>query len=401
MLPSRNSSCPRSALLAALFLLLTVLALSASAALAAGPATVTVEVEGLSETKVPPTQVTTTNTAVVKNNSEGHPEGSCTGTSAAGALELATAGNWSGKWYGGTLGYAVESIMGESYPFTGSYFWDFWLNNKAEEEHGICGVELNAGDRVLLFPCHFEMNVACPTPLGIEAPAVANAGETVTVTVKQYNTKGEASPAQGATVAGGGVSASTDFQGHATMRFSGDGTYTLHASGSNEGPPVVRSETTICIHEGNDGTCGTHTASSSPLVQTSSSSTNHPYTGPFALVARAGSVSEGHVYPRGHAPRLLSGAVIAHSAVTSISLELRRSFKGRCFTYDATRERFVKARCGTGTVFKVASSGTSFSYLLPAKLAPGRYVLDIHSTDAAGNQAALARGSTRTVFYVR
>jgi hypothetical protein len=387
---------------AALLSLLAVLAITAPAVLAAGPATVTVEVEGSSETKVPPMLVTTTNTAVVKNNSEGHPEGSCTGTSAAGALELATAGNWSGKWYGGTLGYAVESIVGESYPFSGSYFWDFWLNNKAEEEHGICGVELKAGDRVLLFPCHFEMNVACPTPLGIEAPALANAGETVTVTVKQYNTKGEASPAVGATVAGGGVSASTDFQGHATMRFSGDGTYTLHASGSNEGPAAVRSETTICIHEGNDGTCGTSTtASSTQPVQTSVSSTSHPYTGLFALVAHSGSVSDGHVYPRGHAPRLLSGTVIAHSAVTSISLELRRSFKGRCFTYDAMRERFVKALCGTGKVFKVASSGTSFSYLLPAQLAPGRYVLDIHSSDAAGNQAALARGSTRTVFYVR
>ena len=400
MLPSRHSSRPRSVLVAVLLLLPAVLALTASAALAAGPATVTVEVEGLSEAKVPPTQVTTTNTAVVKNNSEGHPEGSCTGTSAAGALELATAGNWSGKWYGGELGYAVESIAGESYPFTGSYFWDFWLNNKAQEEHGICGVELNAGDRVLLFPCHFEMNVACPTPLGIEAPAVADAGETVTVTVKQYNTKGEASPAVGANVAGGGVSASTDFQGHATMRFSGDGTYTLHASGSNEGPPAVRSETTICIHEGNDGTCGTRTTTSSAPVQASPSSNSHPYTGPFALVARFGSVSDGHVYRRGHAPRLLSGTVIAHSAVTSISLELRRRFKRRCSTYDATRERFVKARCGTGSVFKVASGGTSFSYLLPAQLAPGRYVLDIHSTDAAGNQAALARGSTRTVFYV-
>jgi hypothetical protein len=415
MLPSRINSCsrsvlsrpralsgPRSALVAGLLLALALLVLMAPAALAAGPATVTVEVEGASETKVPPMQVTTTTAAVVKNNSEGHPEGSCTGTSAAGALELATAGNWGGKWYGGALGYGVESIAGESYPFTGSYFWDFWLNNKAEEEHGICGVELNAGDRVLLFPCHFEMGVACPTPLGIEAPAVANAGEAVTVTVKQYNTKGEASPAIGANVAGGGMNATTDSQGHTTMRFSGDGTYTLHASGSNEGPPAVRSETKICVHEGNDGTCGTSITASPPPVRTPSSTTPNPSsTGVFALVARASSVSDGHVYPRRHAPRLLSGTVIAHSAVTSISLELRRRFKGRCSTYNATLERFVKARCGTGSVFKVANGGTSFSYLLPAKLPPGRYVLDIHSTDAAGNHTALVRGSTRTIFYVR
>ncbi len=373
----------------------------ASTALAAGPASVTVEVEGLSETKLAPTQVTTTTTAVVKNNSEGHPEGSCSGTSAAGALELATNGDWSGKWYGAELGYAVESIDGESYPFTGSYFWDLWINNKLEEEHGICGVELKTGDRVLLFPCHYEENVACPTPLGVEAPAVVNAGETVTVTVKQYNSNGEASPAVNANVAGGGTSATTDSQGHATMRFSGDGTYVLHANGSQEGPASVRSQTSICVHEGNDGACGTTAAGGSSPVQTASGTTSHPYTGAFALVARSTAVSEGHVYARGHAPRLLTGSVIAHTAVTSISLELRRSFKGRCSAYDATSERFVKARCGTGSAFKVASGGDTFSYLLPAKLAPGRYVLDISSTDAAGNHAALARGSTRTVFYVR
>jgi hypothetical protein len=420
MLPGRIYSCPRSVLsrpralsgpplaLVAVLLSLLVLLVLAAAAPAAEPATVTVEVEGLSETKAPPMQVTTTTAAVVKNNAAGMPEGSCPGTNAAGALQLATAGNWNGKWYGGEvkegkfkgLGYAIEMIDGESHAFGSGYFWQFWLNDKAEEEEGVCEAELHAGDRVLLFPCS-ESGV-CPTPLGIEAPAVANAGEAVTVTVKQYNPKGEASPAVGANVAGGGMNATTDSQGHTTMRFSGDGTYTLHASGSNEGPPAVRSETTICVHEGNDGTCGTSTTVSSSPVRTPSSTTTNPSsTGVFALVARASSVSDGHVYPRRHAPRLLSGTVIAHSAVTSISLELRRRFKGRCSTYNATLERFVKARCGTGSVFKVANGGTSFSYLLPAKLPPGRYVLDIHSTDAAGNHTALVRGSTRTIFYVR
>ena len=387
---------------AALFSLPLVLTL-ASAALAAAPANVTVEVEGTSETKLPVTQVLTTAAPVVK---DGNPAHACAGTSAAGALELATAGNWGGPWNSGFNQYEIYSIMGELHEFQPAaktnYFWSFWLNYK-EAATGACEAELAAGDRVLFFPACYSETKACPptpTPLGIEAPASANAGAAVTVAVSQYSSKGEASPAVGANVAGGGVSASTDFQGHATMRFSGDGTYTLHASGSNEGPPAVRSETSICIHEGNDGTCGTSTTVSSSPVQTAPSSTSHPYTGLFALVARSGSVNDGHLYARGHAPRLLSGTVTAHSAVTSISLELRRGFKGRCFTYDATRERFVKARCGTGKVFKVASGGTSFSYLLPAQLAPGRYVLDIHSTDAAGNQAALARGSTRTVFYV-
>jgi hypothetical protein len=164
----------------------------------------------------------------------------------------------------------------------------------------------------------------------------------------------------------------------------------------------VRSETSICVHEGNDGTCGTTIPGISSPTQTSSvTATSHPYTGVFALVARSTAVREGHVYSRGQAPRLLTGTVIAHSPVTSISISLRRRFRGRCFAYNGTRERFVKARCGEDSFFKVAGGGTSFSYLLPAKLAAGRYVFDISSTDTAGNHAALARGSTRTVFYVR
>jgi hypothetical protein len=371
----------------------------ATAALAAGPASVSVEVEGLSETKLALSHLTTTTAAVTKDG-----EHSCSGTSALGALELATAGNWSGPWSSSFNQYEIYSIMGETHQFEAeskaNYYWSFWLNYK-EASTGACEAELQPGDRVLFFPaCFGEACPPSPTPLAIEAPSIANAGEAVAVTVNQYNSEGVAAPAAGANIAGGGVSASTDSQGHATMRFSGDGTYTLHATGSSEGPAAVRSETSICIHEGNDGTCGTTAPSSASPVQ-ASVSTSHPYTGAFALVARSTAVSEGHVYSRAHAPRLLSGNVIAHNDVTSISLELRRSFKGHCSAYDATRERFVKARCGTGTAFKVAGGGTSFSYLLPAKLAPGRYVLDIGSTDAAGNHAALARGSTRTVFYVR
>jgi hypothetical protein len=83
-----------------------------------------------------------------------------------------------------------------------------------------------------------------------------------------------------------------------------------------------------------------------------------------------------------------------------VSLELRRRFRGHCSSYDGTRELFIPARCGHGRFFKVSSS-SSFSYLLPAALAPGRYVLDIEATDVAGNRTSLARGTSRIVFYVR
>ena len=85
--------------------------------------------------------------------------------------------------------------------------------------------------------------------------------------------------------------------------------------------------------------------------------------------------------------------------MTSVRIALRRRHGRRCFAYSGVRERFARARCGAAPFFGVATS-RSFSYLLPAPLPPGRYVLDVEASDAAGNQTTLARGSSRIVFYV-
>jgi len=395
------------------------LSVSASPALASAPATVTVRVEGLTETLIPPTRVTTTTTPVIK---DGKPEDSCPGTSAAGALELATAGNWGGIWFGGGvkegqfvgLGYTVETIAGENYPFSGNSFWDLWINDKAEEEHGVCGAEMQAGDQVLLFPCDFEEG-PCPNPLGIEAPASANVGEPVTVAIKKYGTEGKASEIAGATVAYEAANATTNSGGHATLTFSHAGEATVRATALES----VRTETTICVHAGDDGTCGTPDPSGSAESGVSNAGSgasggsggsggvagvkeaaNPPYKGPYALVPSVTGLIDGHVYGRRDAPRLLAGTILAHSAVSSVSMELRREYRGRCYAYEGTRERFLFARCGEGSFFAVSSDGV-FSYLLPSALAPGRYVLDIQATDVAGNHTALARGTSRIVFYVR
>ncbi len=378
-----------------------------STALAAGPATVTVRVEGVTETKLPLTLLTTTTEPVVKGG-----EGSCSGTSALGALQLATGGNWSGAWSAGYHGYFIEAIEGEGEAVGSSkYYWSFWVNDRYQEE-GACAVELEPGDRVLFFPICWE---ACPagaepTPLEVEAPATANVGEQVNVTVKQYNVKGEPSPAAGAHIASNGTSATTDSQGHATLTFATRGAYSLQVTGAESGPPAVRTETAVCVHAGNDGNCGTHVEVTAANPTGSSTSAGgggvagftqaRPYTGPFALVADATSLIDGHVYTHGHAPRELAGRILAHSAVSSVSLELRRRYRGRCYSYDGISERFHSSRCGRGSLFKVSSNGV-FSYLLPATLGPGRYVLDVHATDAAGNQVTLARGTSRLVFYVR
>jgi hypothetical protein len=394
MLTSRRLS----AALGAVYLSLAVV----STALASGPATVTVRVEGLSETKLASTQVTTTATPVVK---DGNPEHACSGTSALGALELGTGGSWSGPWNSGFKQYEIYSIEGETHLFepssSANYYWSLWIDEK-EASVGACEAELAPGDRVLFFPACFGS--ACPpplSPLGIQAPASANVGEPISVTVTTYASGGEAAAAPGATVAGAGANATTDAGGHATLTFSHSGLITLVASAPN----AVRTETTVCVHAGSDGSCGTQAPSNSatptPSTNTggAASFVSH-YTGPFALVASATGLLDGHVYARGRSPRVLSGSILAHSPVSAVSLELRRRYRGICSAYDGIGERFHRARCGSGSFFRVSSTGV-FSYLLPEALRPGRYVLDVQASDVAGNRTTLARGTSRLVFYVR
>jgi hypothetical protein len=390
---------------------IAVAAIAATPALAADPATATVRVEGLSETKLPPTQVTTNTEKVVK---DGDQEDSCSGTSALGALQLATGGNWSGPWNSEYRDYEIYSIEGENHPFeSGSeanYYWDFWLNDK-ESGVGACGVELEPGDQVLFFVACY--GAKCPpeqSPLGIEAPASANVGEPINVIVKQYNSGGEPSPAIAATITGGGASVTTDKTGHATLTFSNAGSYLLHVSGSSTGPPAVRTETYICVHNGNDGTCGTSGPSGSGISSGSPSSgagaPTAPYTGPYAVVARVTALLEHHRYSGADAPRILSGTVSAPVGVKDVELRLTRTAASssgarRCSYYDGRTDRFQAMRCGAdhGRFFSIGDDA-NFSYLLPAKLPAGRYVLDIEATDLAGSQTTLARGSSRVVFYV-
>ena len=101
-------------------------AASAAPAAAAGPAAVTVRVEGDGGTLIPRTALTTTTATVNKDGQAGH---DCTGTSAAGALELASAGSWTGAWSNG-LGYSVASVKGEAHAFGSGEYWGFFVNDQ-------------------------------------------------------------------------------------------------------------------------------------------------------------------------------------------------------------------------------------------------------------------------------
>lgn len=279
---------------------------------------------------------------------------------------------------------------------------------------GICTDLLGEGAEVLMVADHEPEPFFAPTvlPLVVSgAPAIAQAGAKFTVQVSAVHTpagafaelgEGTPEPAEGVTVSGPGVSAVTGAGGLATLTAASTGELTLRATKPGDAPSATF---TVCVHNGNDGNCGTAAPTSSTGTPAPSSPpaalvAATPYRGPFALVAGVADVIDGHVYGAGLAPRVLSGTILAHSAVTSVSIELRREYRGRCYAFDGATERFRRARCGSGSVFKVATGGV-FSYQLPAALAPGRYVMDVRASDAVGNQTTLARGTSRLVFYVR
>jgi hypothetical protein len=76
----------------------------------------------------------------------GTPRGKCPGASAAGALDRATHGKWTGKYYSSVGGIFVTSILGVK-P-TGSDFWSIFVNGRSAST-GICGVKLHSREKLL------------------------------------------------------------------------------------------------------------------------------------------------------------------------------------------------------------------------------------------------------------
>ena len=151
------------------------------------------------------------------------------------------------------------------------------------------------------------------------------------------------------------------------------------APGPGGGGPSAR-----CATNGHDGRCGT--ADRTP-----------PY-------ARIAAIKDGQRFAKGRGPRALRGTVAAEPAgLKSLRLRLTRNDDGRCGAYDGTKERFVRTKRCAASAGRTFAIGTAqdFSYLLPRRLGPGRYVLDVFAVDGAGNRGPLTRGQSRVVFHVR
>lgn len=370
---------------------------AADAATTLGP--VSFRVEGPSATLVPLTSVST---IAGSFSPDGNPADSCPFASAGGVLQLGTNGNWTGTYDASFHDYFVNSIEGVS-PGVNQY-WTVWYDH-APAQTGACGQAVNAGDDVLFFiDCY---GAGCPNAgngyavLGESTPATAAAGSPLTVAVTSYDAAtGAPSPAVGATVSAGSLSAVTDASGHASLTFPSAGSYEVQATATDS----IRSETRpVCVHNGNDGTCGTTAPGVTPAV-------NAPAVGPstpttiqaptpatsttaIALSPHLTGVINHHRYRRGHGPRTLSGTVPGAGPIGEVDLKLTRVKGNRCFYFSGRLARFAAARCTSAVFSKVPRSAffmvsrtTSFDYLLPRRLGHGHYVAQAQTVEVNGRK---------------
>lgn len=362
--------------------LLLALAAPSPGLAAAGPS-VWIQVEGENQTLLPRTRVTTSTDPVPVNN--------CSGTSVAGAIEVATKGNWDRQQFAST-------ILGETHNFTHQDYWAEWLNYRYG--NGICNDQLSQNDEIVMLVDVSDSNFA-PTvfPMTLRGvPSSAGVGESFTVTVTDYRSdgtpgQGTPTPVAGATVSGGGVSATTGTDGRAQLSLPAAGDQAVRATKGRERSAAAA----VCVHAGNDGRCGT-ASGSAQAGATAPGAEPAPGSTPPATPLRARNLGllVGHRYPVGTAPRTLRGNVFTGgAALRSLRLRLRRYDRGHCSFYSLRFERFHPARCVLSYFYYPLPARAPWSYLLPEALAPGFYTLETEAVDVFGR---LSRA--RTVFFV-
>ncbi len=362
-----------------------LLAVLVFAAPAAAAPTVTVRVEGQDGTLLERTRVTL--------GPDPAPGNGCPGDSAAAAIEAATRGNWDRQTF-------TSTILGETHTFEDSDYWAEWLDKGTggyKRGGGICDDRLSENDEVLMLVDRSPAPSYAPTvfPLDVEGlPATAERGSPVTVTVVEYRSatggagEGDRTPVAGATVSGGGATATTAADGTATLRFDQAGSFSVKASKAPDAPSAGEPITVTAPPAGQPP------APAAPPAQGAAKDTYLP-------VGRIAGIAEGARFAAGNGPRELKINASDPSGIAFVKLRLTHSDHGRCAYFSGRRETFRRMRCGRAVAAFNAGEAADFTYLLPEALGRGRYVLDVIAVDRAGNRDLLARGRSRVVFTVR
>jgi hypothetical protein len=351
----------------------TALLAAAPAALAAN---VAVRLEGTGDTLLPRSLITTPAGTFTKDGTAAH---QCPSSSAGGALERATSGDWSGRW--ASFGdYEVQTIKGETHASdagdaSGTY-WAFWVNYRPAST-GVCGTPAQEGDDILFFPSCFGAGCVEPTPLRIaSSPSSAQPGQPFDVRVVQYavtydanfNATTSEAPAAGATVSAAGrdFAAGPDGVAHVTV--------------DARSVASVRAAKAGHVRSASEGVCVDCGAQAAPLPPRDTSA-------PVTTIR----LRDHAVFSRRRAPRLLRGRVSEDpSGLYSVKLRLTQRVGRHCSYFSGRRERFRRMHCGGGSFMRIGDRA-DWSYLLPKRLGRGRYVLEAKAIDNAFNRGAPAR----------
>jgi hypothetical protein len=330
----------------------------------AAPVTVNVRIEGASST-IFEGPVTTDGKTLTKDATGPHPCDGTNGganptpgptmTSALDDAALQHGFTWDGTWF--SFGdFGINRIGPDA--ANANQFWGYALNFVPSQVGG-CQQQVHAGDDVL-FAYDFFSKAHL---LRLTGPASAAPGQPFTVHVVDGQTN---APVADASVGG----ASTNAAGDATVTLTAVGDNALKASKADS----VRSN---AVH-----------VSVVPPGTKPPSGVPSPKTDKTAPVASIAGIRSHQRFPRGHGPRRLAGTATDSSGLRDIELRLTRRRGGRCYAFSDRRARFVRASCGIAhaAAFSVGANA-SWSYLLPARLGPGDYVLAVTATDAAGNVA--------------
>jgi hypothetical protein len=303
--------------------------------------------------------------------------------------------SWSGSFNDFFVSQVGTDVNGGAPEFPS---WGYAVNYTTAGVGG-CQFQLAPGSEVLWAYNYFNLTHL----LNLSGPAAVNVGAPFVLHVSDGQTGEPISGAALGEVSGGVTttipsSPTTDANGNATIVLGHVGAVTLKATRND----AVRSNgLVLCVHNGNDGNCGTTVTSGGGSPPSGGMKISTQVA--TSVIAKVGGVKNGHVYRRRSAPRILSGVVklSGGGTVRQVRIRLERRHGGHCSGFNGASARFVRLRrCGTASFFSVGGT-LSFSYLLPSRLSPGRYVYEIQALDGAGHPTKAVSGVSRVVFYVR
>ena len=340
------------------------------------------------------------------------------GPAPLGALQLATGGNWSGPWNGEFKAVRDRTRSRvESHAFeatrSANYYWVVLAQRqvKQKRERCECGTANRRSSAVLSRLRRRSRVQPAPCRSASKRRASASVGETVSVTVSRYSASGRrfAGERRVSRVRRRRQRSPTR---KVMRRWNSPHAGEMHGARQAR-PNSVRTEATICVHNGNDGTCGTPGLRPAPPAPRLRSvygrkrggqlqSSRHPYKGPYALVADVTGLIDGHVYRRGARTEDRSPARSSRTAPSSsVSLRAAPRVQGSLLRLRRDQGALPVRPLRRGQLLQGLQRRRASPTCCRPRWRPGATCSTSRPRDVAGNRTTLARGTSRIVFYVR